>query len=259
MQVNGEAYFFINVWMNFLSLYLAGTLCRLRIRQGRCLVSALLGGLYALLAWEIPFLRQLPFLCLIAFFMVLLAFPRDFLRPFPMLFFSAFLLSGISGYLMENSVSCLWILFFSAVFSLWISRIFRRGMIRPRNGLRLLICHHGKSVSIPAFRDSGNLLSEPITGLPVIVAPHSRLAHILPQSIRPQDLSTLPVGWRLISIETAGGKKTLMAFHPDRLQLQGKNALHSLDALIALSDFAEKRALLPEAIFHQEEEKNASL
>ena len=34
MQINGEAYFFINVWMNYLSLYLAGALCRLRIKKG---------------------------------------------------------------------------------------------------------------------------------------------------------------------------------------------------------------------------------
>ena len=259
MQINGEAYFFINVWMNYLSLYLAGALCRLRIKKGRCLASAVLGGCYALLFWEFSFFRLPPVFCCVSFLMAALTFRRHFLRPLPIVFAAAFLLSGFSRFLMENSVSCLWILFLAAAAALHLSRRFRQGNFRPQGNLKLWIFYRERQICLPAFRDSGNLLSDPLTALPVIVAPYALLAPLLPENIQPQDLSTMPAGFHLIPIQTAGGEKTLMAFHPDHLQLRQGASLHPLDAIIALSNFAEKRALLPEAIFHQEENQYASL
>lgn len=259
MQVSGEAYFFINVWMNFLSLCLAGTLCRLRLRPKKCLAAAVLGGGYALAAWFLPPWIQFPLLVAMALFMARIAFGRFFLPPLPFLFGAGFLLAGICQYGMEGGLSSPLLLLSAALFTLLICRLFRRGCIPGPPGLRLVIAQGGKRLSLPAFRDSGNLLSDPVTALPVIVAPLSLLQPLLPGEIRPGDLTTLPPSFRLLSIETAAGKKTLMAFHPDFLQLQMKNQRFRLDALIALSDFSEKRALLPEAIFYREEEKNASL
>ena len=259
MQVNGEAYFLINVWMNFLSLYLAGALCRRRIQGKKCLIAAALGGIYALLAWEFPLFRALPFLVCTSWLMALLAFGRHFSRPLPLLLGAGFLLSGVSSYLMEHSITGPWLLLSAGAFSLLIIHAFRRFHVSGQGKKRLMIFHRGKQISLPAFRDSGNLLSDPITALPVIVAPISLLTPLLPPGINPRDLSTLPPGFHLIPIQTAGGKRTLMAFHPENIQLLMGNSACFIDAMIAHSDFSENRALLPEAIFHQEGIQNACL
>ena len=49
MRVNGEIFFLINGWMNYLSLLLAARLGRVRLRRG--LLSSVLGSGYTLAAW----------------------------------------------------------------------------------------------------------------------------------------------------------------------------------------------------------------
>ncbi len=256
MRVSGEAYFLINVWMDFLSLYLAGALMRLPVRGGRYLLAAVLGGAYALVAWEAPFLRSLPALMLSAAVMALIAFGRDCLRPLPVLLGAGFLLAGSAGYLMDWGVPCLWILLLALAFCLLLSRVFRKNALAGGGKYQLLIRHRGRQLALPALRDSGNLLCDPVSALPVIIAPQRLLAPLIPGGVQTRDLSTLPPGWRLIRIETAGGERTLMAFHPEVLQLQGRRGARRIDAMLALSDFAETRALLPEAFFDQKEEGN---
>ena len=116
-----------------------------------------------------------------------------------------------------------------------------------------------QSVQVPALRDSGNLLRDGATGLPVIVAPEALLRPLLPAGVRSADLSTLPPGWHLTRARTAAGSACLMCFFPDNLTLSQGRRSHRVQAAVALSDFSSPRALLPEAIFSQEGKDHASL
>ena len=102
---------------------------------------------------------------------------------------------------------------------------------------------------LPALRDSGNRLSDGISGLPVIVAPEKRVVRLLPAGVRAADLATLPPGWRLLPIRTAAGEGTLMCFRPDSAELVQDGKARQVEATIAISDFAEKSALVPEELF----------
>ena len=69
------------------------------------------------------------------------------------------------------------------------------------------------------------------------------------------DLSTLPQGWRLVRAKTAAGSRALMCFEPDLIEIKaGKYARHT-EAVIAVSDFEESRALLPGSIFIAQREE----
>ena len=83
MRVNGEIFFLINGWMNYLSLLLAARLGRVRLRRG--LLSSVLGSGYALAAWGwLPTLRGVPQLMLAALGMAALSFGRHALIMGPL-------------------------------------------------------------------------------------------------------------------------------------------------------------------------------
>ncbi len=119
---------------------------------------------------------------------------------------------------------------------------------------RLQIMYRGQTAEMPALRDTGNLLSDAVTGLPVIVLPEKLARTFLPSEIHLKDLSTLPPGWRILRVKTAAGSKALMCFTPDQIILRQGTHTDYVEAIIAVSDFQEKCALLPDGLFSEQRE-----
>lgn len=71
----------------------------------------------------------------------------------------------------------------------------------------------GNSVVIPAKLDTGLTLSEPFSGLPVIIAERAAVAELLPKDFGTTE-SSLPM--RLIPYGTIAGNGLLPAFKPDK-------------------------------------------
>ena len=86
MQVYGEAFFFINGWMDFLCILLAARLGRSRFHAGKALISAALGSVYGVLAWMpgTHLLRTVPALLTVCLLMCQVAFGKRCLRLFPL-------------------------------------------------------------------------------------------------------------------------------------------------------------------------------
>ena len=133
------------------------------------------------------------------------------------------------------------------------------GGVRGGGRFTLEIVWQGKMARIPAFRDSGNHLRDPIRRLPVIVTPVALLAGLTPLSTNPRDLATLPEGWYLVRAKTVSGEATLMCFAPDETALRRGGRRYSIRAAVAITPLEASRALLPEAIFLQEERIHESL
>lgn len=252
MEIQGEMYLCINGLMNFLSLFLAARLGRMRFRPGRAAFSAFLLSGYALMALFVPLLNGIPFLLMGAFLMALLAFGKQGIRLCPLVFSAGLLFSGLMDWLGRYGWGTGERLLLCAAFSFIPGLI--PSLIRGGGDFSLTVKCRGKQITVPAFRDSGNLLSHPLSGLPVIVIAERSMREMLPASLRVHDLSTLPHGWQLIRVRTAAGEKTLMCFHPDELILAGNGKKKRLSAVVAIADFSEKRALLPDEIFETEEE-----
>ncbi|MGN0747225.1 MAG: sigma-E processing peptidase SpoIIGA [Aristaeellaceae bacterium] len=99
------------------------------------------------------------------------------------------------------------------------------------------------TITLTALVDSGNLLRDPLTGLPVIVLSR-RCARKLTSLPAPGQL--LP-GMRLISVRTAAGPALMAIFRPRRIRVLSGSAWHEVRAVAGLSPdgYDGVQALLP--------------
>lgn len=104
-----------------------------------------------------------------------------------------------------------------------------------------------RAVILPAMLDSGNLLGDPITGLPVVVAPGRGLMRLFPGVPDLHDLSALPLGFRLLSVRTAAGAALMPIFRPDgcRLYVNGRAREARVQVAVAGPEYAGVQALVP--------------
>ncbi len=107
-----------------------------------------------------------------------------------------------------------------ALTSLFSGRLRRRNLIRSR--CRLVIYDRGRQVSIDAIVDTGNLLTEPFSGLPVIVTEAEALGDVLPEGCDSFAGGTVsgqsaPPSLRVIPYSGVGGGGMMLAFRPERI------------------------------------------
>ena len=123
----------------------------------------------------------------------------------------------------------------------------------------LTVLSDGKSVEMSAYCDSGNLLREPVGGLPVIITGREQMENIVPKSLHSVFFRNKSLGEptlsdarrvRIIPIMPlgAGGARILFGYVPDKILLCGEN----VNACIALdpgnSKFGGCEALLPNSL-----------
>lgn len=104
-----------------------------------------------------------------------------------------------------------------------------------------------RAVILPAMLDSGNLLGDPITGLPVVVAPGKGLMRLFPGVPNLNDLTALPLGFRLLSVRTAAGASLMPIFRPDGccLYVNGRARETRVQVAVAGPEYAGVQALVP--------------
>lgn len=250
MQVYGERFLLINGWMNFLSLCLASCMRRGRLRMGRAAMASALGAVYAVLAWIGPqWGRGIPALLGAALLMAMVADGPRCMWTTPLLFAAGWLLGGCANFMMGRGFSAGGTIMLCGGAVLTVCLLIR-GPGLPRQGQYLLtLTYRGKTACLHAIPDSGNLLVDSLTGLPVIVVPASGVQAVIPPGTRTDDLATLPRGFHLLRAQTAAGCRTLMCFCPDGITVARGKRHWRVEAAVALSDYGDDRALLPEMMF----------
>jgi len=123
----------------------------------------------------------------------------------------------------------------------------------------LTVFSDGRGVEMSAYCDSGNLLREPVGGLPVIITGRQQMENIIPKSLYSVFFSSKGIGEptisdakrvRIIPIMPlgAGGAHILFGYVPDKILLGGEE----VSACIALdsvnSKFGGCEALLPNSL-----------
>lgn len=94
----------------------------------------------------------------------------------------------------------------------------RRNLVRSR--CTVTIYSEGSHVSLNAIIDTGNLLCEPFSGLPVIVAEYDRLLPVLPDGFEDfsvDPISASPYGIRVVPYSGIGTGGILFAFRPKKI------------------------------------------
>lgn len=98
------------------------------------------------------------------------------------------------------------------------------GKTRQNSVCRLTISSEGKSITLDALLDTGNTLTEPFSGLPVVVVNEKSIFHLLPNDIKnfstenPKPSKNI----RLIPYTSVGGEGLLKGFMPDSVTVESE-------------------------------------
>lgn len=148
----------------------------------------------------------------------------------------------------------------------------RKWLTLPLLQADLTVSLGGRKVTLSALWDTGNSLSDPFTGLPVIIAEYTAIKDILPEKVclaveshgRDDGAAVLaalgehirPGNFRIIPYRSVGRENGwLLGFRPDEVELKyGSNIIKASDVVVALYQDCLQgdtscRALLPTGLF----------
>ena len=108
------------------------------------------------------------------------------------------------------------------------------------------IRHNAHRLTLTALIDSGNLLRDPVTGLPVIVISRKAAARL---TLLPPPGRLMP-GMRLMSVRTIAGTTLMAVFRPSAVFLEERGVWRAVNAIIGLSPdgYEGFQALVPSSL-----------
>lgn len=254
MKVSGESFMIINTLFTAFSMALAARVMRRRV-TARLFISAFFASVYALLAIGLKsaLLSSVPCCLLVAALSALCAFQKESaLNRFRLTGFSlaaGLLLSGLTGFLASHGMNA-FLAAAAALMAVMLGAVLLRAPAPPHYSCtHVEIGYNRVLFRVSAMIDSGNLLSDPVTNLPVIVCSRRALMPLLPFRVF-DDTGELPPGFRLISVRTAAGRGMMQVFTPQSLRVEVDGVWREARAVIAIAPKAYDgmQALVPGAI-----------
>ena len=274
-EVYADLYFFVNLSMDLLCLNLTAALLHRRAARWRRLLAAAFGGGFAVavLVFGVDGIRGIVLDILAAFAVCAIAFVNKKTRPFAVLrtvgayFLISVLLGGIMTVLFQwlnrlhlplDAVSedhiSVWLFAVLALVSGLLTRRGGRwlGFSQRVGSATVKAVLFGKTVTLRAMTDTGNLLRDPTSGRSVILCDARCLRGTLPTWL------FLPVGdpnriraerdyeqarrVRLIPTAPATGSALLTAIVPDALSVTDREGTRDCDFLLAIAELGERAA-----------------
>ena len=221
-MIHGETYLLCNMGLCACAYPLGGRLAGLPLpRPSRWMLAAALGGAGAICALFLP-------------------------SPLWLLMLPAGVILCFGHFGWQACLRCLVTTLCAALCLLlyWLAALSPSSMTAVRQ-VELTVGEH--SVLLPAMVDTGNLLRDPITGLPVLVVPFRAVRVLLPEIARWVQHQELPPRMRLISVRTAAGSSLLPVFRPDscRLYLNGRSCDADVVVAVTGQEYGGIQALVP--------------
>lgn len=109
-----------------------------------------------------------------------------------------------------------------------------------RSACRIRITRNGMSKVIDGIFDTGNLLCEPFSGLPVIIAERRYIEELIPATLdgfaRGECSYPLPEGIRVVPYSSVGGSGLLAAFRPDSIRVYSAEGERAANAYVGVSE-----------------------
>ena len=196
-----------NLCMNYIILFATGYLLKIKMNHIRLILSALLGGIYAIVAYMqiLEIYSNLIFKIILSIVMVYIAYNsknvKQILKQLVFFYLTSFVFGGCAfallyfikpeQILMKNGVYIgtypIKIAILGGIVGFTITVIAFR-YVKTKLNKKSMFCEleiyfENKSISTTALIDTGNMLKDPITSMPVIVVEKSILKEILPESI----------------------------------------------------------------------------
>ena len=267
-----DLYCLVNFSMDLLALMITAALLHLRVKRLRAILAAAFGGIYASAALLFGLSGILGFagdlvcalvLCYIAFRHKGSSHLHT-LRAVPVLFLVSMTLGGVMTalYALLNRLKLPFEALQGDGLSVWTFALLTAvagiatlrggsfmGLSRKTKTVTVHATLFGKAVTLHAMVDSGNLLRDPVSGTPVIVADLDRLRSCLPcelyRACARGDLAHILASntyrghIRPIPSQTATGASLLIALTPERLTLTVGKDTYPASYLIAPAPLGE--------------------
>lgn len=255
MVIYVDVLFIINFFITFLLLRVTSVLSKRNFSVIRAVVASAFGGLYSLiiLADNIsPVLLTLSKpVAAVVFLLIAFKFyrVRQFVISLFVFLFANFVFLGIIAgiyflsrsdmIVIHNSIvyfdisarSLLGCAFFAYIFSCVIVRLYNRALSK-KEIYTITVEYNSKSVTLFAFADTGNNLTEPFSNAPVIIADREKISQL-----------SRGAKTRIIPISTVNSQSLLTAFKPDRVTVKASGFSEVIDNVyIAMSDDIKEKS-----------------
>lgn len=255
-----DVFAFLNFAMDFLCLCICAKVAGRRLIGWRAVLGALCGAVYALAAvllGSLPMWGQLPLHLVAASLICLIAFSFREWKQFAKAVF-VFLLTeaGMGGlitaayYIGQRRVTAAGVIACAVCAGglLLLYGLYCRKKVYARN-MKIEIQFGENRVQADLLVDSGNLVTEPFSALPVVILSSA----VLPAPLNTPDIENSPIPLRAIPIRTSTGLGLIYGFIPDRITLCPPfEKQRRVDAVIGIdtdhTDFAGCDGLLPGAL-----------
>jgi len=243
--------FFVNFSMDFVTLYITSRLTSSPFSGVRGTVAAVLGGLFATIITVTGSdgLFSVASTGIISLIMVRISFKKSavpiLIRRGAVFWGSGALLGGVMTVICslgngesvpDTGAGAASLLFLASALSLLSVRAFSH--LKRRNTVLVKVTLEGYTVKFTALADSGNLLTDPLSSKPVILADRSLFGNIpvpeighIPDSLRKRV--------RMIPIKGVSDSTLLPGFVPDSAFVITDKGERQVDAVIAVTDLGK--------------------
>ena len=246
--IYSDLLFFINLALDFLSLFISGRVLNCASNTWRLLLGAGIGGFYSFVPYmfTLPTIVSLLLHILVAGLMCFVAYGRRDLKKFALVVGTFVVTSALFGGLITALYSLssqyndgiysevdAWSFFLICIFSAIIALSY--GLICKRKihirSAKVHIYVNDMKIIANLLCDSGNLVTEPFSALPVIVISST----CLPYPLDSPESDAFPLPIRLIPFSTSAGRGCFFGFRPDRIEIcQPTKKNKRVDAFIGI-------------------------
>ena len=207
MTIYLDVIFLENIVINYIILYVTGLISKIQIKQKRLMAGALIGAFYSIIYYVLNLKIYSSFIIKIILSIVIIyvAFNsnsfKDLLKRVLLFYLTSFVFGGsaiaiiymvnsqnitiqngvlVGSYTIRTVLIGIVIAYFTIIFAFRIlkTKISKKDLI-----CEIEIIFNNKKIKSKALIDTGNLLKEPITNLPVIVMERTLLDEVLPKEI----------------------------------------------------------------------------
>ena len=207
MTIYLDVIFLENIVINYIILYVTGIISKVQIKQNRLFLGALIGAIYSVIYYLFKLKIYSSFIVKIILSIVIIyvAFNsnnfKDLLKKVLLFYLTSFVFGGaaiaiiymvnsqnitiqngvlVGSYTLKTVLIGIVVAYFTIIFAFKI--------IKTKISKKDLICEievtlNNKKIRTIALIDTGNMLKEPITNLPVIVMEHTLLYDFFPKEI----------------------------------------------------------------------------
>lgn len=252
----------VNVYINYLLLILTARFAACRYNRIRIVLGALVGAISScVILLDIPSkLLSAAIKVITAAVMTIVAFEiksyRTFFKLMTILTAVTFGFAGamigvknimstngisVSNFSVYLDISPISLIFFTLVcyVLLTVYSKLTAGKTQQKSVCRVTVSNEGKSITLDGVLDTGNTLTEPFSGLPVVVISEKSIYHLLPEEVKNFSISSPhpTKNIRLIPYSSVGGKGLLTGFMPDSITIESEGReSRTCNVYIAVSD-----------------------